>query len=114
MTELKLSAPKSLWPLTPKKRWVANWLKRRGYRLRNTAAGGATEWWTRGHFTSGITVTVSNAELQYEAVFRPVGDSDIHVRIYLRDLGTKAAQYRLMEFERIQEKIEALSLAGWP
>ncbi len=97
--------------LDPKRRYVANWLKRRGYVLQNwSEADGGIEWWElltddRRHSESNVCVTVTNFSPLYEAVFRPEEDSDVHVRIYLRDLGTKAAQHRLMEFEAIQKRL---------
>lgn len=102
------------WPLDTRKRWVANWLKRRGYVMTNRAASGGIEWWTRGDPNYGITVELSNDDMQYKAFYRLHATPDVHVTVYLRDLGTKETRDRFEVFERMHEKMQAHADEGWP
>lgn len=92
--------------LPPKQRYVANWLKRRGYTLMSRRPDGFVEWWAEPApdfsaygYNSKVVVTVDGDSSQYSATFRPSNDIDVHVTIYLRDLGKKNVQLRLREFE---------------
>lgn len=96
-------------------RWVANWLKRRGYKL--THATGCCEYWSLPSLHRGLlaeacalTVLVDSDRSSYTATFRPLAEPDIHVTRYLI-LGRKEGRDKLIEFETVAQRCR-VSLSG--